>query len=419
MDLNRQRYPEAIRYLRQATILNPTNPDAFLYLGQVYFEMNHFVDAESALRKAIALTDDPSRNRYQIQKAHFLLGRILMQKHQADAARGEMELAHALSDKALSHDRGELSGLLNTASDPGVDDSPGTNRRPQLSATLEIDAAAIKAADAFKEHLRPAVGDGYNNLGAISATQKRYDDAVRYFEAAASWNSKLPGLNLNWGRAAFMASQFSEAVPPLKRYSSLHPEDAGIRSALAISLFRIGQYQSCLDTLKHVTMDPATIPQVAYIYAESLIKTGQLSLGEQRLEALATARPDIAEVQRGLGEALALQGDKDKAIQHLQKAISLNANDADARYALGKIELGKGDTQAAISDLESAVQLSPREAAFHQTLSAAYKVALRPADAERENRLYESFRASQTEPVTPTTHQNSDQEPERSQKSSN
>ncbi len=37
----------------------------------MYFDTNRPTAAEADLRQAIKLTTDPSRNHYQIQKAHF------------------------------------------------------------------------------------------------------------------------------------------------------------------------------------------------------------------------------------------------------------------------------------------------------------------------------------------------------------
>jgi tetratricopeptide (TPR) repeat protein len=394
-----QRYAEATRYLQRATALNPSNPDAFLYLGQMYFDTNRFAEAQTALRKAIALTKDPSRNRYQIQKAHFLLGRILAETHQPEAAHAEMKIAQALTDKGLSHDRSELAGLLNHSAAPETDDAPSSSESAPPSVSENVDRAAIKTVAAFEKRLTPAIADSYNNLGAAAATGKNYADALRYFEDAAIWNPTLEGLDLNRGRAAFMASRFSDATPPLARYVHLHPQDAGIRSALAISQFMTSDYRGCVNTLKDADQSIASIPQVQYVYAESLVKTGQVLSGKARLESLEAAHPEIADVHRGLGEALELEGDREKAIQELRSAITLDANDADAHYHLGKIELDSGDASAAIPELESAIKLLPSDPKFHRELAGAYKVALRPADAEKELRVYDALRASQEQPI--------------------
>ena len=107
--------PEAETYLKKAISLGPQNPDAYLYLGQVYFATNRSAEAETALRQCIRLTTDVSRNRYQVQKAHFLLGRILMQKGQQDAAHAEMAIARELANKTLAQDKSKLAGLMDTS----------------------------------------------------------------------------------------------------------------------------------------------------------------------------------------------------------------------------------------------------------------------------------------------------------------
>jgi tetratricopeptide (TPR) repeat protein len=394
------RYSEAERYLKRAIVLNPRNPDAFLYLGQMYFDTNRLTEAEANLRRAIELTTDIARNHYQIQKAHFLLGRILMQKHQEEEAHAEMKIAHAFTDKALSKDKSKLAGMLSDSaastgpSDAGADFAANASTTPYAA-----DPAAVSKQRTFEEQLTPAIADSYNNLGAIMATEANYTDALKSFQRAAVWSPSFEGLDYNMGRAAFMAAKFSEAVPPLSRYLRSHPGDSGIRGALAMSHFMTNNYRGCIGALKEAGEEIASIPQMEYIYAESLVKTGEVSSGKKRLEGLEAAHPEIAEVHRGLGEVLELQGDRQKAAEELQSAIRLNANDPESHYELGKIELEIGDATAAILELESAVRLLPSEPKFHRELAGAYKAALRMADADKELRTYDILRASQAQPA--------------------
>jgi tetratricopeptide (TPR) repeat protein len=113
--VTRTNYAEAEPYLKRAISLDPQSPDAYLYLGQMYFDTNRYDDAETALRKCISLTTDVSRNRYQVQKAHYLLGRILMKKGQQDAAHAEMQINRDLADKTLAQDKSKLAGLMDTS----------------------------------------------------------------------------------------------------------------------------------------------------------------------------------------------------------------------------------------------------------------------------------------------------------------
>src|SRR5439155_1228257 len=67
---------EALPYLEKAASLEPTNPDAPLYLGQALYLLDRTDLAVSVLQKSVALTKDPSRNQYQVAKAHYLLGQF-------------------------------------------------------------------------------------------------------------------------------------------------------------------------------------------------------------------------------------------------------------------------------------------------------------------------------------------------------
>ena len=402
--VTRNHYPEAETYLKKAIALGPESPDAYLYLGQLYFNTNRLAEAETALRQCIRLTTDVSRNRYQVQKAHYLLGRILMKNGQQDAAHGEMEISRDLADRTLAQDKGKLAGLMDTSTSQDALTSATEAKASPLAATT-ADPIALHNVEAMKEQVSPALADSYNNLGAIAATNANYSGAVTYFERAAVWNPSLEGLDYNWGRAAFAGSQFADAVMPLSRYLKTHPDDAGGRSVLAISQFMMGDYSGCIETLQLVIGKSNLVPQVEYVYAESMIKTGQIGPGTKRLETLEKLHPEIPDVHRALGEALGRQGQQQLALEEFRTAIRLSPNDAESHYNLGKMELESGQTTGAISELEAAVRLSPNSEQFHQGLAAAYTAALRPADAQKEietsNMLRRQSGASSHPPPTP------------------
>ncbi|MGD0442757.1 MAG: tetratricopeptide repeat protein [Edaphobacter sp.] len=382
--VNRNNYPEAETYLKKAILLGPQSPDAYLYLGQMYFNTNRYAEAETVLRQCIRLTTDVSRNRYEVQKAHYLLGRILMKNGQQDAAHTEMDISRELANKTLEQDKSKLAGLMDTS---GSQDAQASATESEASPSLvatPADASALRKVEAMREQVRLPVADSYNNLGAIAATNNDYSGAVVYFERAAAWNPSLEGLDYNWGRAAFAGSQFADAIMPLSRYVKSHPDDTGARSVLAISQFMTDNYHGCIETLQAVIGKSDLAPQVEYVYAESMIKTRQIGAGVERLEALEKLHPEIPEVHRALGEAVGRQGEQQRALEELRTAIQLNPRDADSHYDLGKMELESKDTAAAISELETAVRLSPNSEKFHQELADAYTAALRPADAQKE-----------------------------------
>jgi tetratricopeptide (TPR) repeat protein len=390
----RNNYPEAETYLKKAISLGPQSPDAYLYLGQVYFATNRYAEAEAALRQCIRLTTDVSRNRYQVQKAHFLLGRILMQKSQQDAAHAEMAVARELANKTLAQDKGKLEGLMDTSGSQEEAQVPATE--VEASSPLgspKADPLAQHKIEVLREQVRLPVADSYNNLGAIAATNSDYSDAVTYFKRAAVWNPSLEGLDYNWGRAAFAGSQFADAILPLSRYVELHPDDIGARSVLAISQFMTGNYPGCIEALESAIGKVDLSPQAEYVYAESMIKTGRIASGTERLEELEKLHPEIPDVHRALGEALGQQGEKQRALAELRTSIQLSPNDADSHYDLGKMELESGDTTSAVPELEAATRLLPNSEKFHQELADGYTAAHRPADAQKEMETCNVLRA--------------------------
>jgi tetratricopeptide (TPR) repeat protein len=388
-----QQYDQAETYLKRATALNPANPDAFLYLGQMYFNTNRPQEAEAALRKAIALTKDPSRNRFQIQKAHYMLGRILTQQHRADEAHAEMEIAKAFADQGLLHDKSELAGMLSNSSVTGSVSRTEQSEDHVFKSAKDSSNEDINSVSAFEKRMTPVIADSYDNLGTMLAINKEYDDALIDFEDAYKWSPKLDGLDLNWGRAAFMASRFDQAIGPLSRYIAAHPSDSGVRVPLAISQFMAGDYAGCVATAKAMTGNFDDIPQMGYVFAESLVQTGEIAEGQRRLESLASAHPEIEDVHRSLGEAYESERDLLKAARELRTAIVLNASDPAAHYDLGKVFIESGDAVAAIAELEASVKLKPDDPTFHRQLAIAYRMASRTDDATREIAIYDQLKS--------------------------
>lgn len=326
LEFGQQKYADAERDLTHAVTLNPESPDAYLYLGQLYMETNRPSETESALRKSISLTKDVSHDRYQVQKAHYLLGRLLRQSGRVEEAKSEMQIASTLTKQSLGQDRDRLAEYLQdqptTSGMGGGEKLAQASITPQKSATTSRNAQQIEI---FEKQLTPPVADSYNNLGVISAGNQDFGSALNYFERAAEWNPSLEGLDYNWGRAAFSASRFQEAVLPLGRSLHSHPEDTAVRSMLAMSQFMIKDYSSVVKTMKPMEGQADKVPQLDYVYADSLVKTGNVDAGIERLKALAQAHPEIADVHRSLAEALGQRGDKTGAERETKQYETLHA----------------------------------------------------------------------------------------------
>ena len=401
--MSRRQLPEAIEDLTKASKLDPQNPDNFLLLGGVYKDLGKTAEAESALRKAIAVTTDASYNHYQIRSAHYQLGLILMQRGDTVEGKKEMQISQQLLLQNRLLDQVNVTGKTQ-ADDADVLLALGGSPFPAIS-TVNPSGEGAAAAREDEERVRSAVADSYNNLGAISAHNEDYTSATRYFAEAASWNPAMDGLDYNWGRAAYAAKQYKQAVICLERYSQTHAININVQLPLGMSQFMLADYEGVVNSFTPVTAQLSHVPLLAYAYAESLIKTGEYATGINRLRTIAQEHPDLAVVHKALGEALVDRGKyaeaeaelratirieplnnsakydlalaliplgrTDEAKQLLNEMVSEDIKNADVYYELGSLQLAQGDTKVAVANLQKAVFLDPNNKAARQKLAEA------------------------------------------------
>jgi tetratricopeptide (TPR) repeat protein len=269
-----RQFSEAEKNLKLAASLDPRNPDNPLLLGQIYIQLNRPADAEQALRKAIALTTDPSRNHYQVQRAHYLLGRLLVQTGHLDEAKQEMQVSARLLKMNTLRDQARMTGAPMGAA-AGI----APFQRPPDPGPMDVKAR--QALDAFAKRAAPAIADSYNNLGAMAAGASEFATATGYFANAGKWNPSLEGLDYNWGRAAFSAQLYAQAVLPLSRYLAAHPQEVGARRVLGVSYFMVKDYAGVVRTLGPIEPSLAATPQLSTMYAQALEHTQKKGMDVQ------------------------------------------------------------------------------------------------------------------------------------------
>lgn len=346
LEAGQKKYVDAEKELQTAAALGPDDPDTFLYLGQLYAAMHENAKAEAALRKSIALTKDITRNHDQVQKAHFLLGRLLLQSGDRAAAQKQMQISQAMMNKNLSRAREQLAKYY----DQGAGSAGGGSAPVVKTTAMETKASqeAAQAAAGFAQRVGPYVANSYNNLGAIAATQGNVKQAYEYFSHAKQWDPTMPGLNENLGRAAFSSFHFAEAVAPLTAYVKAHPDDEAMRSALGVSLYMTKDYARARTVLQPVMQGKNVTDEISFIYAECLAETGQTREGIARLKALEAKMPQEEDLRRVLGEAYVTAGEMSSAVRELKAAERLDGKDAQVHLDLAKAykKLGRGQDAA-------------------------------------------------------------------------
>src|SRR5580658_1476669 len=355
-------FPAAEDYLKKAVQLQPDNPDPLLYLGQVYVETNRPELAIGALKKSIDLTTDPSRNHYQVSKAHTMIGQILIKMGKQQDAEAELKRSQDLREKAFQNDKetqdvhemGQhelLPELQNGQEKPAF-----LENRPPLSAAEEKKAEQVRAT------LAEILANAYNNLGVIQARGEHYAPAADYFRNASQWKPDLPGLDRNWGLASFRAQRFEEAIAPLERQVASQPGDVKARDALGVSYFTVDKFAKTVAVLQPVLADLPDDPGVLYALGVSLVRTGDSASASRVFGHMLEKNPNVAEIHVLLGQADADQNQYSPAVGEFSRALELDPKVEGAHFGRGLILLHEGKIEDSVREFRAELEAHPGDA---------------------------------------------------------
>jgi len=261
--LKQSRMADAEKEITRAVSLKPGDPAALLLMAELFSSTARDPQAEPLLRKAISVLGESSPPKYDAIRAHYILGRLLQRNGKQEEAAKELRLSE------------QLRKQLRDASGSALKDR--TAQGPQQNPPPEEMARAVTAEDraqaaAFVRQLSPAIAEAFDNLGAIAANQRQCPACVTYFQRAGEWDSSQQGQDANLGRAAFLCKQYAYAVPILSRYLEQHSGDTSVRSALGLSLFRLGEYQKVVEVLAPIQSSINSNPELLEVYTTALSK---------------------------------------------------------------------------------------------------------------------------------------------------
>jgi tetratricopeptide (TPR) repeat protein len=346
---------EAVRYLLEATRLNPLLGDAHLYLGQSQVELGD-PGAETSLRRAIELTTDVSHNNYQIKKAHFLLGRLLLKAGKDTEGEKELSIAKDLQSKSLDSSRQDLKEILgqivratNEISAPSQlasanearaeaeqKDGEKTGEDVVLIEESPLDRDQTIKYQKIKDELSEILAQAFHNL-AVSATQQgKPGVSLEQFAQAAKWKADLPGLDRNWGIVSFRAGQYETAIPLLSRQVKAHPDDGLTRRMLGVSYYLTQSFPKVVETLKLLETTITQDPELAYIYGVSLIQVAQQKEAEKLFERISAQNPKSALTHFYAGQGFAMLEDYNRALKEFRNASELDPKMLQVHYNAGQ-----------------------------------------------------------------------------------
>jgi tetratricopeptide (TPR) repeat protein len=384
-------YPAAEAALLRATRLRPEGASPYLYLGETYTETHRFKEAAEALQKYVTLARAPEESNRNISRGYFLLGQNLMRLggHVEDArhalarsqqlreAQFKYDQQHMFLDpqhpaaaseasadaRSLTSDR--MAGVLEAGASEedrtAQEMAQGGVPSAQALSAAAQPAAESRAAQQYRAFAAEILASSYNDLGVMRAKEAKFSEAAEYFKQAASWNPQLPGLDRNWGFAAYRAELYTEAAPPLERQLAAHPDDAFVRQLLGLSYFMADNYPRTAEVLRPLLPNPPQDPALLFAWGTALVRTRQSSEAAAIFRRLIEQNSGNPGVHYLLGQAYAQQGDYPNALSELKAAVQLDPKLPEAHYYTGLVYLHQSDFENAAQEFRAELALRPGE----------------------------------------------------------
>ncbi|MDQ6787490.1 MAG: tetratricopeptide repeat protein [Acidobacteriota bacterium] len=371
-------HPKAIRFLQEAARINPKIGETYLFLGQSQIETGDLVSAEKNLRRAIELSPADKKD-FQLRRAHFLLGRLLIKSGHKDEGEKELAKAREIQGQMLESARDEVGKILGSVVGKTADVAPvniAENQKPssEINKQFAAEKAVLTARETaeiqkLKSELAEILAQAFHNLGVIAAQQSRFDEAVSKFTAASEWKPDFPGLDRNWGIVSFNNNQFDKAIAPLARHTKAHPEDLLTRRMLGVSYYLTKDYKNTAQTLKPIEANLAQDAELAYFYGISLVRLERQPEAANIFTRLADQNQKSAQARFYAGQGFVLVGDFERAVKEFRAVAALDSSVPQAHYNAGQSLIRLNRLDEAEKEFRLELQSNPSDE------SAKYSVA--------------------------------------------
>ena len=376
-------FPAAEAALLHASRLQPEEAFAYLYLGETYSETKRLPQAVETLEKYIRLVRDPEEVPRDVSRAYYLLGqnlrrlgrleeaqKALVNSQRFREAKFRYDAQHIFDEPAVpadgdSHTSDRIAGLLESGAEDqkksaeamaqgGVRENPGIQRPLALPQ-----AAESKAVSAYREFASEILASSYNDLGVMRAKASQFAEASEYLKQAAAWKSALPGLDRNWGLAAYRAQLYSEAIPPLERRLAASPDDNFVRHLLGMSYFLTDNFVKTAEVLQPFFKAPPDDPGLLLAWGTALVRTRASEQARRIFRLLIEQNANDPSVHFFLGRAYAQDGDYANALSEFQAALQIDSRLPEVHYFIGLVHLRQTDFESAAAEFRSELEIRP------------------------------------------------------------
>jgi len=329
-----RKYDEAVRAAQAAAALAPGETAPLVVLGAAQAAKGDLEASTATFRKVVAMEPDTIGHRLNLARA--------------------LKLRHKLPE-ALQ------------VIDEGLQREPRNVTALGVATMLSLEGGNVERAAGYSARLSKLAPDAPATLrveGRVALAQKRYTDAVAYYDKAVA-KGPDSSLIIERYRAARLAG-LANAEQQLEQWLEKHPDDITVRVVLAEQLGARGQTAAAVKqyetVLQRAPNSLVALNNLAVIYQQ---QKDPRALGlATKAYAAAPGQPLIADTY---GWLLVDQGKLDEGIEVLRKAAATPGATPEVRYHLAAALARDGQRDAA---LEMARKLKSERGNGYEAISA-------------------------------------------------
>ena len=242
----------------------------------------------------------------------------------------------------------------------------------QLHSLIEKAQAAEQrddlaaAASAYQEILRlkPNWGSAELNLALVLNSQKKYRDALAYFDHALQHDATLSSAHLGRGVSLFNLERFEDAVASLQQYAGARPEDPEVHLLLGRTLDSLGAYsRAIMEFQRQLQLTPQNTEALYHLGESGRTLSGVLA------KQLADDPDGVYYFTLLTAEEPQLSQDIGSTESKIGDAIRSHPDRPEAYVTLGLLQLRAGNRKEAASAFQEAWQRDSTDCRISSTCS--------------------------------------------------
>jgi tetratricopeptide (TPR) repeat protein len=381
-------YGEALKWLRRAVELQPTNTDAITKLADLYLQgaMTVATQRSFLIGEVKDLSDKLLKLNPDSYDGHRLKGQVLLLSRDAPGAIAEFEKANKASPNQAALVLVYFTALVYNNQFPEAEKLAQEFIDKNKTDSRMYDLLYVQYA---RQNNVPAAEALLKLKVANNPTQSKYliQLAGHYFfvnkrpemEAVIkelSDEKKFPEGHLMAGDFYyFRLRDLENARAQFEAGIKAFPKDKATYQKRLVELYATsGKNQQANDMLKEVLKDNPKDNDAIAMRAALMLTTGnrdQINLAANDLQALVTKSPTNHLYHFNLARALIAKGDIDGAKLQLEEAIKIRSDFTAARVMLGRLYGAKGDPARSLKEAEGVIAIDRNNLQAHLMRSNA------------------------------------------------